>query len=91
MRRKDNMPKTIYVLEFSRDDSENESESFVAEVGLEYEDLERLAYQHLEKSFFASYKDVEDWDITDKVTIEGVYPVAPEFIKEVVDSYKEEK
>ena len=86
------MTKTIYVLEFSREDSENESEWFVAEVGLEYEKLEELAYKHLENSIYDGYaEDDEDFDIHNEVTVEGVYSVAPELIKEVVDSYKEEK
>lgn len=92
LKEKNNMTKTIYVLEFSREDSENESEWFVAEVGLDYDQLKQLAYKHLSDTVYEGYiDDNPDFNIHEEVTVEGVYSVSPELIKEVVDSYKEEK
>ena len=81
-------PLTLYICEFSREDSVNESEWFVGLTDLDYDQKRELAYKHLLNTIYEGGEDTID-DVKEWVTIEGVYEVDQGLIKEVYLSQKD--
>jgi len=81
--------KTLYIFEFSREDAQNESEWFVADKGLTYDQEQKLAYDYLNATLYEgegfTNKEIQDW-----VTVEQVYEVMESLIEEIITSRKNE-
>ena len=77
----------LYIFEFSREDSENEAEWFVGEVSWDYKTQEENAYKHLLENIYDDDGYSLD-DVKELATVEGVFGVNKELIKEVHASYK---
>lgn len=80
------MQKTLYIAEFSRDDSDNESIWFVGLSNLTYEEQEELAYQNIKSDIYDDDCTIEE--LKEDVTVEGVYTIPQELIAEVYESNK---
>ena len=80
--------KTLYIFEFSREDSPNEAEWFVADRHLSHKQEQKLAYDHLNATIYEgegfTNKEIKDW-----VTVEQVYPVMESMIREIIQSREE--
>jgi hypothetical protein len=82
------MKKALYIIEFSREDSETESEWFVGEHTLDYGEMEKQARAHLNNLELDWGQEVGDEPLT---TIENIFIVADELIKEVAKSYEDKE